>query len=246
MTITTMSGAPVSAYALGAMSFGNAAAPGTSRALYDAARAQGINHFDTAHNGSDDMAEAVLGAFAAGERDQVILATKPDPWRGHGRKQLLASIDESLTRLQSDYIDLFYLTGWTTDAVLSAALEVLGGCLATGKVRSIGLAHVTFGQLVTALSTATKMGVPIAAVQTRYNLLRREAEADLLPLCQNRGISTFSYSPLAGGLLAGRYATGREVHRADERILPNRHAPDDNHRIAAELAVVAREVGVIR
>ncbi|MEO8531369.1 MAG: aldo/keto reductase [Deltaproteobacteria bacterium] len=244
MAMTAMDGTGMSQFALGAMKFGGVVDRVTAEALYRDARMRGINHFDSAHDGGDSGAELALARLIKDERDRVVVATKPDPWRSLGRADLTASIAESLKRLSSDYIDLFYLTAWRDEAAFCTALDVLAEFAARGVIRGIGLANVVPAYVLDGLTIAARTGHTISAVQTVYNVLRREIEPELLPYCRAHGVAIMTYSPLAGGLLSGRFASGGKVRANDGLLHPNRHAPEWIHQTSSKLRKLARDIGL--
>jgi aryl-alcohol dehydrogenase-like predicted oxidoreductase len=208
----------VSRVGLGCNNFGSRLDRAATRAVIDAALDEGITFFDTAdvYGGSDS--ERFIGAALEGRRDRVVLATKfgndsglPGP--GGSREHVRRAIDASLERLGTSAVDLYYYhrpDGVTPIAETLAAMREL---VDEGKVRSLGLSNVDGGLLREAAET----GVPIAAVQNHYSLMRRNDDADVLPLCRELGIGYVPYFPLESGLLTGKYRRG-EPHPEGARL----------------------------
>lgn len=205
------------------MTFGYQCDENTSRAILDTAFDAGIDFIDTADMypvgapPSDFGAtEAIVGRWMKGRRDQVIVATKcffptgPKPWdAGNSRKNVLRSIDESLARLGTDYVDLYQIHAWDRHTPIDETLSVMDDLVRSGKVRYIGCSNVLAYQLARALGRSEVLGRhKFVSVQPRYNLLFRQNERELLPLCAEEGVAVIPYNPLAGGFLTGKHSRG--------------------------------------
>jgi aryl-alcohol dehydrogenase-like predicted oxidoreductase len=198
----------VSRVGLGCNNFGRRLDLERTRAVVEAALAEGITFFDTADIYGDGDSERFLGEILAGQRERVVLATKfgfggggPSP--AGSREFIRQSLDASLERLRTDYIDLYYYhrpDGVTPMRDTVAAMREL---VDEGRVRAIGISNVTVVQLDEAAEAA-----PVAAAQNEYSLLERSVEADVLPRCRELGIGFVPYFPLASGLLTGKYRRG--------------------------------------
>jgi aryl-alcohol dehydrogenase-like predicted oxidoreductase len=211
-------GLTVSRLCLGTMTFGFQCDEDTSRAILDASADAGITFIDTADTyplGSDDYGrtEEIIGRWLVGRRDEYILATKcwaqtgPRPWdRGNSRKNIVRALDASLRRLQTDYIDLYQLHFFDARTPIDETLRALDDVVRAGKVRYIGCSNFLAYQLARAVGRSEVLGVArFDCVQPRYNLLFREIERELLPLCEEEGIGVIPYNPMAGGLLSGKH-----------------------------------------
>ena len=216
-------GLKVSRLCLGTMTFGYQCDEATSRAILDTAYDAGIDFIDTA-----DMypvgappkdfgaTEEIVGRWMKGRRDQVIVATKcffptgPKPWdAGNSRKNVLRSIDASLTRLGTDYVDLYQIHAWDQHTPIDETLSVMDDLVRSGKVRYVGCSNVLAYQLARALGRSEALGLnKFVSVQPRYNLLFRQNERELFPLCAEDGIAVIPYNPLAGGFLTGKHERG--------------------------------------
>ena len=218
-------GLRVSRICLGCMSYGAPAPDGSkggrhvwvlneeqSQPYFRQALDLGINFFDTANVYSGGVSEEVLGRFlkANGLRDTMVVATKvygvmrEEPnGRGLSRKAILYELDESLRRLETDYIDLYQIHRWDYDTPIEETLEALHDAVKSGKVRYIGASSMFAWQFTKALCLADLRGwTRFVSMQNHYNLLYREEEREMLPLCRTEGIGIIPWSPLARGRLA--------------------------------------------
>ena len=215
-------GLPVSRLCLGTMTFGFQCDEATSFAIMDRAFEGGITFFDTADvypigapPGAQGRTEEIIGRWLArtGNRSRIILATKcfgrvgPARWdQGNSRKHILDAVDASLRRLGTDYIDLYQLHGPDPETPIDETLKALDDLVRWGKVRYIGCSNFLAYQVARAIGRSEVIGVArFDSVQPRYNLLFREIERELLPLCAEEGIGVIPYNPLAGGLLTGKH-----------------------------------------
>ncbi len=256
-------GMKVSRICLGCMSFGEpneqrpwALDEATSRPFIQRALELGINFFDTADVYSNGMSEQVVGRalrdFA--KRDEIVIATKvngamgPGPNdRGLSRKHILSAIDASLQRLGVDYVDLYQIHRWDYETPIEETLEALDDVVRAGKARYIGASSMHAWQFAQALYTADLHGwTRFAAMQPHYNLIYREEEREMLPLCADQRIAVIPWSPLARGLLTGqRVKDGGETLRAQTDAFGKRlYTRDDDYAIAGRVAEVAAARGL--
>ena len=242
--ITAPDGSPASPLCFGAMQFGGSADETGSREMYDACRATGINFFDTAHSYADGESERLLGRFAAAERDRVILATKANFAGGASAENIRQSFDESRRRLGVEAIDLYYLHRWDADTLLEATFETLAELRESGGIRHVGVSNYAAWQVMKAQAVARSFGLTIAALQPMYNLVKRQAEVELLPMALSEGFAVAPYSPLGGGLLTGKYAAGGTGRLTTDQRYSARYAPGWMHQAAERLALMARDEGV--
>jgi aryl-alcohol dehydrogenase-like predicted oxidoreductase len=207
--------------------FGGSLDEDAAIALVDAAFAQGINFFDTANVYSEGRSEEVLGrALARRPRDSFVVATKvygemPNGDRGLSREQVLKQIDESLRRLQLDHVDLYQCHAWDDDVPVEETLGALTEVVDAGKARFVGVSNWSGEQIRGAVELARERGfTKIVSSQPEYSLLYREPEQDVIPASRELGVSQIVYSPLAQGVLTGKYRPGeaaREGTRAAAR-----------------------------
>ena len=178
----------------------------------------GVNFFDTADVYSNGESEAILGKALGKRRKDAIVATKvrgrmsADPNDvGLSRHHILNSVDASLRRLGTDRIDLYQVHSWDGLTPLEETLRALDDCVRWGKVRYIGASNYTGWQLMKALAISERLGLErFATLQPLYNLVVRDIEFDLVPLCLDQGLGILPWSPLAGGFLAGKYRRGKQ------------------------------------
>jgi aryl-alcohol dehydrogenase-like predicted oxidoreductase len=207
--------------------FGGSLDEDAAIALVDAAFEQGINFFDTANVYSEGRSEEVLGrALARRPRDSFVVATKvygemPNGDRGLSREQVLKQIDESLRRLQLDHVDLYQCHAWDDDVPVEETLGALTEVVDAGKARFVGVSNWSGEQIRGAVELARERGfTKIVSSQPEYSLLYREPEQDVIPASREVGVSQIVYSPLAQGVLTGKYRPGeaaREGTRAAAR-----------------------------
>jgi aryl-alcohol dehydrogenase-like predicted oxidoreductase len=218
-------GLKVSEICLGTMTFGYQADQATSLKLLDIAADAGVNCIDTADvypfppsfERSGDT-ETIIGRWLKGKRDRFVLATKCGipmsedlNCRGLSRKHIFQAIDESLRRLQTDYIDLYYVHQPDLETPIEETLRALDDLVHSGRIRYIGCSNFTAWQIAKSLWTADQRKLhTFTAIQPRYNLLFREIESEILPLCHDQGLGVFAYNPLSGGFLTGKYQRGEE------------------------------------
>jgi len=213
-------GLQVSRLCLGTMTFGLQCDETTSHAIMDAATEGGITFFDTADvyplGGSlatVGRTEEIIGRWLRGKRDQVVLATKcggkvgPAPWQqGTSRKHVLAAIDASLRRLGTDYVDLYQVHHFDAGTPVDETVDALHAVVTSGKARYVGVSNYHAYRVARALGRSEALGITrLVSVQPRYNLVFRQIERELLPLCAEEGLAVIPYNPLAGGLLTGKH-----------------------------------------
>jgi aryl-alcohol dehydrogenase-like predicted oxidoreductase len=258
-------GLDVSRICLGCMTYGmpgRGAHPWTldeeaSRPFLQRALELGINFFDTANSYSDGTSEEIVGRamrdFA--KRDEVVIATKVFyPWRkgpnggGLSRKAIMTAIDASLKRLGMDYVDLYQTHRWDYGTPIEETLEALHDLVKSGKVRYIGASSMYAWQFCTALYVADRHGwTRFVTMQDHYNLLNREEEREMLPLCAAEGIGVLPWSPLARGRLARDWNESSNRMETDEfgKTLYVTQA-DADRKVVERVAEIAQKRGVAR
>jgi aryl-alcohol dehydrogenase-like predicted oxidoreductase len=262
------SGLKVSQVCLGTANFGTAWGLGVdetgARPIIDAFLDAGHNFIDTANNYHDGQSEQIVGRALRGRRDSVVVATKAFMPQGPGpndaglsRVHLTRALEASLRRLGTDYIDLYQCHKWDPDTPIDETMATLDGFVRSGKVRYIGCSNITASQIVEAQWAAARVsGVPFVSLQSQYSLLRRDIEAEILPTCARHGLGTLAWSPLGGGILAGRYRPGADpdpetrLGRLITGDFPGAlqwvrgQLSERNLEIVAEVAKAAAELGV--
>ncbi len=210
-------GLEVSRICLGCLTFGGQADEKESRRIVDTAWDAGINFFDTANVYTETLSETYLGEALKGRRDRAVIATKVRGRMGPGvndvglsRKHIMDAVDASLTRLQTDYIDLYQVHSWDADTPLEETLRALDDLVRQGKVRYIGCSNFAGWQLTKSLWISDVKGLArFETVQPRYNLLFRDIEEELLPVCLSQDVGVIPYNPIAAGLLTGKHKRGQ-------------------------------------
>ena len=216
METRRISNLDVSVFGLGTMTFGDESDEQTSFSILDRYYEAGGRFIDTADVYSRGVSEEIIGRWLrrTGVRDDIVVATKarfsmgdaPED-RGAGRVHLERAVDASLRRLDVGVIDLYQMHAWDPDVHLDETLETLDGFVKAGKVRAVGISNYLGWQLERAVQLTERNGwAPIVSLQPQYNLLGREIELEILPLCIDRGIGVLPWSPLGGGWLTGKYS----------------------------------------
>ncbi len=246
-------GVRVSRLAFGTMSFGGDADVDESARLFARCREAGINHFDTADIYNKGRSEEILGDLVRGCRDEIVLATKayfptgPGPSdRGSSLYHLTRAVDASLARLRTDRIDIFYLHRWDDVTDLEETLRAVEDLVRSGKILYPAVSNFSAWQTSKALGLAALRDyLPVAAIQPMYNLLKRQAESEILPMASAEQLGVFPYSPLGGGYLSGKYSgDGEAVGRlATNAMYKTRYGGDVYASSARAFAAAAREMG---
>lgn len=234
------SGLRVSPIALGTMTFGTDWGWGTeeadARRIFDAYVARGGNFIDSANRYTEGTSERFVGKFAKGRRDQLVIATKYTlPMRpgdpnsgGNHRKSMVRSVEDSLKTLGTDYIDLLYLHAWDFTTPVEEVLRGLDDLVRSGKVLYAGVSDIPAWQVSRMQAIADLRGwTPLVALQVEYNLIERTSESDLTPMAQEMGLGVIPWSPLASGVLAGKYS------KADLGKVPRGSAAEGTRRDVA-------------
>ncbi|WP_109465907.1 aldo/keto reductase [Albibacillus kandeliae] len=241
--LTTPDGTPVSRFAFGTMQFGGRADETDSRAMYDACRAAGINHFDTAYVYTDGASETLLGGMAAGERDSLLIATKAGYVGGASAANMRDTLDVSRQRLGFDTVDLFYLHRFDPETDLRESMECFASLKQAGLIRYVGVSNFAAWQVMKAIRAAAEFDLSVDVLQPMYNLAKRQAEVEILPMCADQDVAVAPYSPLGGGLLTGKYASGGSGRLTEDDRYGARYGKDWMAQTGADLAALAAELG---
>lgn len=238
-------GVQVSPLCLGAMNFGGPTNEADSIAIIDAALEAGINFIDTANVYNKGESERIVGKALAqnGQRDNIVLATKAHGEMGSGpndrgisRYHLIKACEDSLRRLQTDHIDLYQMHRPMAHIPQDETLRALDDLVRAGKVRYIGCSTFPAWMVMEALMTSAEQHLArYISEQPPYNLLDRRIENELVPLCQKYGLAILPWSPLAGGILTGRYSE----NKAPQGSRAERNGPSPFSDRISERAVVA-------
>ena len=258
------SGLKVSALTLGTMTFGGRSvfakvgstdARSAARQL-DLCLDAGVNLVDTANVYSEGVSEEIVGEIVRGRRDRVLLATKARMAMGDGpndaglsRHHLIAQCEASLRRLATDYIDLYQVHEWDGATPLEETLEALDTLVRSGKVRYIGCSNYAAWHLMKALGISERRGLErFVSQQIHYTLQAREAEYELVPIAIDQGVGILSWSPLAGGLLSGKYRRGQEPPEGSRHLTdwnePPVHDEEMLYDIVEALVAIGEAHGV--
>jgi aryl-alcohol dehydrogenase-like predicted oxidoreductase len=251
------SGVRVSPICLGTMMFGDQTDAAESGRIVASAREAGVNFIDTADVYCNGESEKIVGKLIAPDRERWVLATKvanpsgDDPnRRGTGRKWVMRAIEESLERLATDYVDIYYLHRDPGDVPMEETVAVMGDLIAAGKIHYWGVSNLRGWRIAHAVATCRELGVALPIVsQPYYNLMNRQPENDILPACAEYGIGVVPYSPLARGVLLGKYKPGEappegsRAGRKDKRIMETEFR-EESLAIAQKLKAHAEKKGM--
>ncbi len=244
-------GVQVSQLCLGTMSFGGDADFDTAQAVYRACRDRGINFFDCANVYNGGLSEEMLGQFMANERDDLVVTSKcyfpvgnDVNARGSSRRHIARAVEDSLKRLNTDRIDVLFLHRWDAHTPVEESLRALEDLVRAGKVLYTGASNFAAWQVSKALGISERMGWSrFDVIQPMYNLVKRQAEIEILPMAEAENLGVISYSPLGGGLLSGKYASDRAAGTGritDNTVYASRYGEDwvmDTARDFSDLAV---------
>ncbi len=215
MHYTTLgkTGIKISKLCFGTMTFGGEADEKTSATLYNRCRQAGINLFDCANIYHEGRSEQILGKLIKPERQDVVITSKvyfPTSKdvnsRGLSRKHIMHAVEQSLERLDTDYIDIYFMHHFDEEVPLEESLRALTDLRQQGKILYVGVSNFAAWQIIKALGLSEQHGfASIVGIQPMYNLIKRQAEVEILPMAKAENIAVISYNPLAGGLLTGKY-----------------------------------------
>lgn len=247
-------GVKVSRLCFGTMSFGGDADEPTSAALFKRCRDAGINFFDCANTYAGGKSEEILGRLVKGSRQDLILTSKvyfptgaDVNARGATRRNILAQVEGSLKRLDTDYLDVYFIHHFDDTTPLPETLRALDDLVRAGKILYPAASNFAAWQVAKALGlSALHDWAPFAVLQPMYNLVKRQAEVEILPLALSEGLGVIPYSPLGGGLLTGKYARG--VRPQSGRLVENamyqvRYGAEWVYDVAERFTAFARQRG---
>lgn len=247
-------GIQVSELCFGTMSFGGDADEATSAAMFHRCREAGINFFDCANVYEGGRSEEILGRLIADCRDEVVITSKVyfpmgDDLnaRGASRRHIMQAVEGSLRRLDTDYIDVYFIHRFDDTTPLEETLRALNDLVRQGKILYPAASNFAAWQAAKALGLSAQEGwAPFEVIQPMYNLVKRQAEVEILPMAQSEGLGVIPYSPLGGGLLTGKY--GPETRPDAGRLVENdiyqmRYGGEWMYDVAARFTTFAREHG---
>lgn len=248
-------GVKVSSLCFGTMSFGDIADEQMSEKMYHRCREVGINFFDCANVYADGRSEELLGKFIASEREKVIITSKvyfptgeDVNARGANRRHITLEVEKSLRRLNTDWIDIYFIHRFDENTPLEETLRALDDLVKQGKILYPAASNFAAWQIMKALGISEKEGLSrFEVIQPMYNLVKRQAEVEILPMAMSEGLGVIPYSPLGGGLLTGKYGPDKKPEKG--RIVSNkmytvRYGENWMFEAAAKFSELAKSVGV--
>lgn len=239
-SLRTLDGNAIGRFAFGTMQYGGRADRAASDAMYADCRSAGLRHFDTAFVYTDGASESILGEQIQKEREAVFVATKVGYTGGAGRANLQAQFDVSRKRLNLDTVDLLYLHRFDAQTDLRETLSWFADQKDGGTMRHLGLSNFAAWQVMKAAQIAASFDLKIDVLQPMYSLVKRQAEVEILPMCADQGILAATYSPLGGGLLTGKYATGEQGRLSEDTRYAARYGQDWMKETAQDLLTYAQ------
>jgi aryl-alcohol dehydrogenase-like predicted oxidoreductase len=245
-------GVRVSRLCFGTMSFGGDADQAMSARMYRACREAGINFFDSADQYNQGRSEEILGELMRGHRDELVIATKSfNPTgedvnaRGNSRRHITRAIERSLKRLQTDRVEILYLHQQDALTPLEESMRALEDLVRAGKLLYPALSNHAAWQAQAALDVQERHGwARLQAVQPMYNLVKRQAEVEILPMAQANGIAVFPYSPGAAGLLSGKYLEKQSGRLVTNKMYEARYGEPWMHEVAVKFVELCRQRGL--
>ena len=247
-------GVKVSPLCLGTMSFGAAADPETSAALFHRCREAGINVFDCANVYAEGRSETILGTLIADCRDEIVLTTKayfptgegPNQ-RGASRYHIVRAVENSLRRLDTDRIDIYFIHRFDDETALDETLRTLDDLVQQGKILYLGASNFAAWQIMKALGQQQANGwAPFHVVQPMYNLTKRQADVEILPMAASEGLGVMPYSPLGGGLLTGKYGVNKRPDAGrlvENPMYQTRYGAPVHYEVAERFTAFAKQHG---
>ncbi|MFC5653292.1 aldo/keto reductase [Paenibacillus solisilvae] len=245
----------VSILSLGTMMFGGQTSEADSLKIMDYAFEHGINFFDTANSYNQGESEKIVGKGLKGRRDEIILATKVRGNMGENpnnaglsRRNILSAVDASLKRLDTDYIDIYYMHAPDYETSIEESIETMSSLVKSGKIRYIGVSNYAAWQIADMLSICDKRNY-IAPIITQnvYNPITRGIETELVPFLKAHDMGMAIYNPIAGGLLAGKHKPGQPAENtrfANNGAYFDRYWSDENFAAADKLTQIAGKCGL--
>ncbi|MDF2873474.1 MAG: aldo/keto reductase [Sporomusa sp.] len=248
-------GVLVSNLCLGTMTFGSETEEGEAMRMFHKCRAAGVNFFDCSNNYSEGRAETILGKAIADCRDDVIITTKVSQRTGKdvnsvgsSRRNIMRSIEQSLTRLKTDRIDLYFIHYFDPFTAIDETLRALDDLVHQGKVLYLGVSNWAAWQIAKALGISAREALArFECIEPMYSLVKRQAEVEILPLAASEQLGVIAYNPLGAGLLSGKYSdrvkpqTGRLV---EKEAYGKRYSEPSYYTIAERFVDYAQQLGV--
>lgn len=248
-------GVKVSSLCFGTMSFGGAADESTSKEMFNACRDHGVNFFDCADVYEGGRSEEILGRLIVDCRDEVVVTSKvyfrtskDVNAMGASRYHIVRAVEASLKRLKTDYLDLYFIHRFDERTALDETLRALDDLVSQGKILYLGASNFAAWQVSKALAISDKRGwAKFSCLQPMYNLVKRQAEVEILPMAISEKLGVISYSPLGGGLFSGKYGSSKAPENGrlkENKMYQTRYGDEWMYKVADDLATVAAELGV--
>jgi aryl-alcohol dehydrogenase-like predicted oxidoreductase len=247
-------GIEVSELCLGTMSFGGQADEKESAKIFKQCRDAGINFFDCANVYEKGKSETILGKLIQGNRNDLVITSKAYfptgndvNARGATRKHIMTAINESLNRLNTDYIDIYFLHRFDDLTPIEETLRVLEDLVKSGRVLYLGASNFAAWQIAKAIGISDKnCWNRFECIQPMYNLVKRQAEVEILPMALSEKIGVINYSPTGGGLLSGKYGTTnktKEGRLIENKMYEARYKDSKMFDVAEKFALLSKELG---
>jgi aryl-alcohol dehydrogenase-like predicted oxidoreductase len=248
-------GVKISALSLGTMMFGGQTDEAASLSIMDYSYEQGLNFWDTANVYNQGESERIVGKALKGRREAIFLATKVNgqmggnPFdRGLSRRNIVHAVDASLKRLNTGYIDLYYLHAPDYETAIEETLETMTNLVRLGKIHYIGVSNFAAWQIADILAACDKHGyIPPVITQNVYNLITRGTESELVPFLLKHKLGMAVYNPIAGGLLAGKHKPGTPAENtrfANNASYYDRYWSGENFAAVEKLTAIAKDEGI--
>ncbi len=246
----------VSRLCFGTMSFGGNADEAASLAIFHRCREAGINFFDSANVYNGGRSEEILGKCIADCRDELILTTKVFGAvggkgvndRGLSRRHIMLAVEDSLRRLKTDRIELYFVHQFDPETPIEETLRAMDDLQRQGKILYPAVSNWAAWQIAKALGISAKESLArFECIQPMYNLVKRQAEVEILPLAQSEQVGVITYSPLGGGLLTGKYSSGaapQQGRLVEQEMYRKRYGQASYHATAERFAAYARQEGI--
>ncbi|MGL9728671.1 aldo/keto reductase [Enterococcus sp. DIV0756] len=256
MEYTTVgrTGIKVSEMALGTMSFGTTADKSESKKIFDKAVDYGINFFDSANVYGGGQSEKFLGEFVGKQRNKFVITTKvfwpggPDKNQsGLSKKSIIQNVEQSLKRLNTDYIDFYFLHDYDLNTPIETTLLALEQLIRDGKILYSGVSNWAAWQIAKGLGIQIKEFLTrFEIIEPMYSLVKRQAEVEILPLAKDQNLGVISYSPLGAGLLTGKYLKNKEAtgRLTEEGRYADRYSQEENQLVAKRFIAYAEELAI--
>lgn len=246
-----LTGVRVSQLCFGTMSFGGDADEASAATMYRACRDAGVNFFDTADQYNKGRSEEILGELARGHRDELVIATKCfNPThtdlnaRGNSRRHVTRAVEASLKRLQTDRVEVLYLHQHDPLTPFEESMRALEDLVRAGKVLYPALSNHAAWQTQKALDMQERQGwARLQAIQPMYNLVKRQAEVEILPMAQANAVAVVPYSPTGGGLLSGKYAGQGSGRLSTNKMYAARYGEPWMHEAVSRFVAYCRSRG---